>query len=384
MCNMCRNLEAYKIYCHYSMANRAVIFSEDKAMIRIPHTRIALWFVLALSLLLQSCGGGESGPSAGTGTLSIGLTDAANGDYQAVYVTIAEVQVKKQGEGESEGEVGWETFAAVDKTYNLLDLMNGVIAPLGVGELEAGQYGQMRLILGELPEAPEENILGEQHPFANYLIKVGEGSNEGLTEELKVPSGYQTGIKLVRGFTIVASGGTELILDFDAHRSIVKAGNSGKWLLKPTIKVLEANSVSGTVVDNSETSNPLGGALVSAQIFEPGAEDLKDEVIVESTTVTTDAGAYKFFLLPDIYNIVATMDDYLPACQKVEALYYEELLDINFILVPRDTETDITISGTVSGLATDEVALLSIRQTTDCGLWRCNDRSSFRKCCKWR
>jgi hypothetical protein len=33
-------------------------------------------------------------------------------------------------------------------------------------------------------------------------------------------------------------------LDFDASRSIVKAGSSGKWLLKPTIKVLDTEEYS--------------------------------------------------------------------------------------------------------------------------------------------
>jgi hypothetical protein len=123
--------------------------------------------VLLMVSPLVSCGGGGGSP-AGTGTLNLGLTDASTDKYQAIYVIIAEVQVKKQGEGD--GEAGWETVVMPEQTYNLLDLVNGVIATLGVGELEAGQYGQMRLILGELPETLETNILGHDHPYANYLI----------------------------------------------------------------------------------------------------------------------------------------------------------------------------------------------------------------------
>ena len=61
--------------------------------------------------------------------------------------------------------------------------------------------------------------------------------------EMKVPSGYESGIKLVRTFTITEGDITELILDFDAAKSIVKAGNSGKYILKPTIKVIGTKSL---------------------------------------------------------------------------------------------------------------------------------------------
>ncbi len=325
-------------------------------MIRSTSIKHILWFILALSLLLASCGGGGSNSSVGTGTLELGLTDASSKDYQAVYVTIAEVQVKKQNEGD--GEAGWETIMTPEQTYNLLELVNGRIANLGVGELEVGRYGQIRLILDGQPDT-SENILNAIHPHANYLI-----DEAGNSIELKVPSGYQTGIKIVKGFTIVASQATSLVLDFNAAKSVVMAGKSGKILLKPTIKVLETveNSIGG-VVDNGV--DPIAGALISAQINDSSAADFKDEVTVESATVSTTEGAYKLFLPPDIYNIVATRDGYLPACKVVEAQFYEGYT-AEFNL---KTETEIiTISGSVSGLATEEDStLLSIRQAIDCG-----------------
>lgn len=312
-----------------------------------------------MSLLFVSCGGGGSGSGsqAGTGTLELGLTDAAGHDYQAVYVTIGEVQVKQQGEGE--GEAGWQTVVTPEETYNLLELANGVIVPLGAGELAAGKYGQMRLILGELADPPDLNILGEPHPFANYVI-----DSEGASHELKVPSGYQTGIKIVKGFTIAAVQTTELILDFDAAESVVQAGKSGKWLLKPTIKVLETvdNSAGGTVDDGSD---PIAGALVSAQIYDPGAADPKDRVTVESSSVTDANGEYVLLLPPDTYNLVATMEGYIPACLEVEAQFFEEYIT-DFTLEPAAAAG--TAAGLVSGLTGNEsFATLSFRQILDCG-----------------
>jgi hypothetical protein len=323
-------------------------------MIRSIQTAVIFCLVLLSATLLISCGGGGSSTSTATGTLELGLTDASTGDYQAIYITIGEVQVKKQNDAGS----GWETILTPAQTYNLLELVNGVIATLGVGELEAGRYGQMRLILDGQPD-DSENILENPHPYANYLI-----DSQDNAIELKVPSGFQSGIKIVKGFTIVAAQATELILDFDAARSVVQAGKSGKWLLKPTIKVLETvqNSISGIVNDGSD---PIEGALVSAQIFGPGAADVKDEVSVETATLSNEEGAYKLYLPPDIYNIVVSSNGYLPSCQEVEAQYFENYT-ADFSLT--EESGIITISGTVSGLATEEEsAVLSIRQSKDCG-----------------
>jgi hypothetical protein len=249
------------------------------------------------------------------------------------------------------------------QTFNLLELVNGVMAPLGVSELAAGRYGQMRLILGDLPETPEDNILGVPHPSANYFIDKDDNSIE-----LTIPSGYQTGIKIVKGFTIVHGQSTEMILDFDAARSVVRAGNSGKWLLKPTIKVLEIveNSVVTGVVQNSETPpTPLPEVLVSAQIYYPDAVEPANRVVVETSSRTTEEGEYALNLPPDIYTIVTAPDGYLPACQTVDAQYY----DAEPVVFSLEAATEfLVITVHVEGLATEEdSADVSFRQTKDCG-----------------
>ena len=316
---------------------------------------------------LGACGGGDAGVASNTGTLGIGLTDATTDQYQAIYVTIAEVQVKKLiGEAEEGVDVpaleeeGWITVLTPGQTFNLLELVNGVVADLGLAELDAGDYGQMRLILGELPEPTETNILGDPHPYANYLIKTEDGS----VEDLKIPSGYETGVKIVHAFTIAAMGATEIILDFDALKSVVEAGSSGQWLLKPTIKVLETldNSVEGLVSDGA---GPLEGALVSAQLYDAEAVDPRDEVMVEGATASDINGAYFLYLVPGTYNMVATMAGYLPDCVQVEAAFFEAY-SADLTLVPAVEFGGI--SGTVSGLDTvEDSALLSIRQSADCG-----------------
>jgi len=328
---------------------------EDEMNKLLNLVKYGLTFLLIIPLI--SC---SSGGDGGTGTLGIGLTDTP-GDYDHVFVTIKEVQVKK---GLNNGESGWIKGFEVNETFDLLELQNGVIADLGLTELEAGKYNQLRLILSSEPQG--------DHPFANYVVIQGEfpeeytiGQEQGeyyTTEELIVPSGLQTGIKIVQGFTIEVGGSTELTLDFDAEKSIVQAGNNTKWLLKPTIKVLETvtYSVSG-VVDTIEgdSSVPLNGATVSAQTGAPNEIRGTETAVIDGIE-----GAYKIYLpiTQNIFTIVAIMDDYLPQCQILDASIegikaYE---NINFTLDPAPATG--TFKASVTGLtpATDS-ATFSIR-----------------------
>ena len=283
---------------------------------------ICLAFFTFLFLAVTGCGGGGGGSaSSSTGEISVSLTDSTTDQYSAVYVTIKEVQVNVSGEGE--GAEQWQVVASPNKIYDLLTLVNGVMETLGVSDLPTGHYTQMRLIIGEditvVENRDELNLNGQTHEatgFANYIIT----KDDNAVHELKIPSGYQTGIKLVHEFDIVVGLTADLILDFDVAKSIVERGKSGKWNLKPTIKVLGTNNIAtlaGTVTDSAGT--PLPGVLVSAQIYNPDATDEKDKVIVVTTTLTAtddlgteadETGQYKIYLKPGEYIIVATATDY--------------------------------------------------------------------------
>lgn len=296
---------------------------------------------------------------AGQGTLSTSLTDASTHDYKAVYVTIAEVDVHPDRGG------GWQTVASPNKTYNLLDLVNGVRETLGIADLDAGHYSQMRLILGETPDSGL-NILSQPHPFANYLIDENDA-----VHELKVPSGLTTGLKIVNGFDTDADQTTELVLDFDAMRSVVKAGASGKYLLKPTVKV--RNTTAGAVVSGvvseagSSPAAPLGGAFVTAQIADPASADARDQVVIEAGTLSASDGGYSLFLAPGDYNLVAVEDGYLPACTAV-SLQPASQTTTDFALTPVANDGTGELTGTVSiaGASADQVVTVDFRQEVTC------------------
>lgn len=261
---------------------------------------------------LTACGGG------GTGTMSVGLTDAPTEDYAAVYVTISEIQVHRNGPG-SDDEGGWQTVAEPNRTYNLLDLTDGVVEGLGEGPLEAGSYSQIRLIIGTAPDA-SPNILCHTHPFANYVID----ADDSEIHELTVPSGEQTGLKIVCAgkCDIAENRTTELILDFDAAASVVVAGSSGNYNLKPTIKLLETADftlVTGRVTNGADLAG-VAEAQVSAQIFDPTAANPEDAVIVQTATLTDANGDYQLFLRPGDYNVVATASGFAATAVNLTAL----------------------------------------------------------------
>jgi hypothetical protein len=309
---------------------------------------------LPLVILAVSCGGGGGdgggSGSTGTGTMNLSLTDASTTDYQAIYVTIKQVEVHK------DGGAGWEVVSTPGKTYNLLALVNGVREQLALASLPSGHYTQMRLILKDTPDN-SINIFSLAHPYANYFIDTSDQSIE-----LKVPSGFQTGIKIVKGFDINTNETTELILDFDAARSIVKAGSSGKWLLKPTIKVLNTKEYS---IISGNAGEP--GVLVSAQVYNSAAALEEDKVEVKAATVSDgdNPGDYKLFLEPGSYTLVGYKDGFL--------VFYKDKKIVttagNIYDVDKFTLTTASLTGTLTGTISisgvdpeEQYATVSIRQ----------------------
>jgi hypothetical protein len=342
--------------------------------------KLSAWIILSLSILIfTACGGGGSsggggGSSGGgeTGTVSVGLTDSANGKYLAIYITIDEVQVNKK-DSSSNGNSGWKTVATPMKTYNLLKLVNGVTEILGENELEVGTYHQIRLIIGKTAES-ENNIDGVPHPYANYVVL---NNGDGSYVPLKIPSGYQTGVKLVHNFEVEDDGFVELVLDFEACKSVVETG-SGKYILKPTIKVIEPaqkSLVYGEVTDNIDSAIHITGALVSAQI----SEGLSASVVRSTLTSDEDnqKGQYMLLLSPDqTYNIVVYSDKkvdgeeklYLPACAGITSPLDGEL-EQNFTLVKSYFGTifgDVSVSGVIDP-EDPPIVYISFYTTLECG-----------------
>jgi hypothetical protein len=181
----------------------------------------------AMSLFIFSCQK-NSGSSKSQPRLQVRLTDSPDPNVKEVWVDIKEVKIKMNDT--SEITVG----GAHPGVYNLLDLTNGKDTILADAEIPAGSISQIRLVLGD----------------NNYII-----TKSGDKIALTTPSAQQSGLKVQIHQDV--SGGVlyRLILDFDAAKSIVKAGNSGKYLLKPVLRVLSfipsGGNVKGVVAPDS-------------------------------------------------------------------------------------------------------------------------------------
>ncbi|MDZ7772993.1 MAG: DUF4382 domain-containing protein [Balneolaceae bacterium] len=184
--------------------------------------------ILALALLLvvgYSCSDTlTGGMEEGKGRIDIRLTDAP-GDYQQVNIDVQGLRIRHlppdsdaTEEDSSENEQ-WIDLEMEPMTVDLLKLQNGVDTLLASADLEPGRYTELRLLLGS------DNTV-----MVNSSLR-----------DLKVPSGQQSGYKVRFDTQLDEGENLELVVDFDAGQSVVKAGNSGMYLLKPVLKAFVEN-----------------------------------------------------------------------------------------------------------------------------------------------
>jgi len=236
-----------------------------------------------IATTLVACGGGGGsgtpGPTstASTGTLSVALTDAPACGFDAVNVTVSKVRVNASASA-GDTDAGWTDITLNPaRKINLLNLTNGVLDTLGQTPLPAGHYSQVRLVL-------DAN--------GNTVVPTG-----GTEQALVTPSAAQSGIKLANEFDVAAGQRVDLVLDFDACKSVVTQGK-GRYLLKPVVRVVPtaAVGISGVVA-----ASLLGSHVtVSAQ---------QNGVVIASTVPNATTG--EFFLshlATGNYDVVITAD----------------------------------------------------------------------------
>ncbi len=204
---------------------------------------------LSIPVMLAGCGGGGGGDgaSAPTGTLHVAMTDAPSCGFDHVYVTVDKVRVNASSTaGDSDG--GWTDIALpAPQKVDLLSLTNGVLTDLGRAPLAAGQYQQLRLVL----------VQNQGSTPANSVVVSGTTTEQPLT----TPSATQSGYKIIQPFTVQPNTLVDLVLDFNACKSIVQRGN-GAYSLKPVVTATPT-LVSGTVAGYVAPSE--AGATVYAE-----------------------------------------------------------------------------------------------------------------------
>jgi len=249
--------------------------------------------VLITGLLLTGCEGLLTGED-GTGELALFIADAP-GDVSEVNVTLEEVRAIREDEGET-------TITDFDGETKEVDLLELQFAEELLGEqvLPAGDYKQIRLIVA----ADEEGQQTERGQ--SYVVYEDEEGNT-TEENIFIPSGMQTGLKINYDFTIEEGIIKQLLLDIDVDKMLHEAGESGKIILAPTairvIDLVSTGSIEGRVVvgedeedDYQSIDNENYEILV--ELWEGTREDEEDPItsttaILEEDEITEKApGSY--------------------------------------------------------------------------------------------
>ena len=165
--------------------------------------RISKSLSLVVLTALLACQGG--GPQFSRVTAR--LTDAPGIDMiESAQVTISTVYLVG-GDG-----TGRDTLATNAGVFDLLDLQNGVTAFLGTATVVAGDYEQLRLVVTD----------------ATITLKSGFTFSDGTsTRTLKVPSGFESGIKVSFGGSVhITPPTTTLTIDFPIDQNFVFTGGT--------------------------------------------------------------------------------------------------------------------------------------------------------------
>lgn len=194
------------------------------------------WIVLGTGLLVSACGGGGGTSSAGmasTATLNMSLADTpmSRAGVQSVVITVTGVEVKP-----TNGSSISYSFAN-PMTVDLLTLQKGNVAALvNNATVPAGSYDWVRLVL--------DTSAGKNYVLVCPTTTAPPCAVSSTTKiPLIIPSGAETGLKIVRGFTLPVNGAIHLVVDFNVDSSIVPLPNSTSWHMKPVLRVVQTDTV---------------------------------------------------------------------------------------------------------------------------------------------
>lgn len=194
-------------------------------------------FMIAL-LGFQSCNDDNDKIIDNTARVQLKLVDAP-GDYEEVNIEIIDVLINGPENG---GD--WTSITPADFSpiiVDLTELIGGEELLLSDVIIPSGMLKEVRLVLGD------NNTL------------VIEGKSDPV--HLDTPSAQQSGLKIKLNTPLESGYSYTFILDWDVDKSIVKAGNSGKYLLKPVIRVnaeVNSGSIKGKVVGPAMEGDGIG------------------------------------------------------------------------------------------------------------------------------
>ena len=180
----------------------------------------------------------------------------SGGTVTAVNIAVAKAELIGSG-----GPQVIATFSPA-KQINLLDYQTTALQ-LGTVQIPAGQYQQLRLLL-DTSSANNTSVVINGTTFPLTIPSATGPSGFGGNTSTDAGDGQGTsGIKV--NVSLDAQGGSAYgyLIDFNAAESIVSAGASGKYMMKPVL-VATAQTLAGAV--SGMVKNNAGAGVANAQV----------------------------------------------------------------------------------------------------------------------
>ena len=239
---------------------------------------ILLTGFIIVALAVAGCDGIPGGEvHDGQGELVLNIADRPVNEAEQIIVAVDEVQVNREG-------AAWEVINDFEEDggeeeFDLLDLRFDKEL-LGQETVPAGEYTQIRLIV-----AAAEDEAAENNPPTAGKSRVVFDNEDGNGEEenIFIPSGMQTGLKIDYNFTVEENSLTELLLDVDVGDVMHRTGASDKIIMRPTaIDVINeeyTENLHGTVLAEADNEDDDNYAIDDQDVrIEAYADDEDDPV----------------------------------------------------------------------------------------------------------
>ena len=289
--------------------------------------RMCVLTLLGALLVLGACGDGS-----GSGQMQLSVADAPIDGAQSVVVKFTGVQLVP---GDSGAPVNI-TFST-PKVIDLLTQSGTASAVLFNQPIPAGTYGQIRLM-----------VIADGDPSNSYIVL-----SDGTTHGLRVPSGSETGLKLVSGFTVPSSGVVDYTIDFDLRQAVVcPPGQDPACMLKPVERLVDDTAVGNIQGQVSNSLAPAGCApgvyLYAGTVTTP--EDMNSAAAagdanqpLASKVPTADSLPpyyYQFsFLEPGTYTVAFTCQANLDNPDQADQSVTFSPVDSNVVVTAGQTTT---------------------------------------------
>lgn len=290
-------------------------------------------------LSIPACDSG-GGTSSSSGRLNLAVTDAPVDGAISVIVAFSGVTIKPSDGSSMSFEL--EEPLQID----LLQLQGSLSQGLLEGqEVPAGRYEWVRLDV----EAQFDGIMD------SYLEM-----QDGSQIELRVPSGSQSGLKLVNGFSVPAGGVADFTIDFDLRKSVTMPSGQQGAILKPALRMVDnalIGGISGTISSDwivSLCEDP-GVELGAVYLFEGADQTATDVQGLETDPLSSslvmlleESYRYEFgFIEPGSYTLAYTCDAHLDDPEVLDSLRFTPALNIT--LEPNeDAQVDFLMDVTAS------------------------------------